>query len=255
MSVQDVLDHFVAISQKIIGHRLTGVYLHGSMAMGCFHADKSDIDLIVIIEDDLTNQQKISLMEEIIRLNRMAPAKGLELSFVKKEYCKPFVYPTPFELHFSPAHLQWFLDRPEDYVQKMKGEDKDLAAHFTIINRYGVQLYGEAIADVFGEVPRKDYIDSIWYDIHNAAQEISDHPMSVILNLCRALAYVRDDLVLSKARGGAWALTHVDKQYHPLILQAQYSYTSHHVMQMDEMQAKQFAADMLKNIRREIEKR
>lgn len=54
------------------------------------------------------------------------------------EFCNPFVYPTPFGLHFSAAHLKWFQENPDDYVKKMNGTDKDLAAHFTIINHCGV---------------------------------------------------------------------------------------------------------------------
>ncbi|MGN6712483.1 hypothetical protein [Anaerocolumna jejuensis] len=56
----------------------------------------------------------------------------------------------------------------------MKGEDKDLAAHFTIINRYGIVLYGEQIENVFGEVLKRDYVESIWSDVEGAREEIAD---------------------------------------------------------------------------------
>ena len=105
MLYQTVLDQFVSFTKAILQERLTGVYLHGSLAMGCFHPEQSDIDLIVVISEDISDSQKKLLMEEIVRLNREAPPKGLEISVVKKEYCCPFQYPTPFELHFSPMHL------------------------------------------------------------------------------------------------------------------------------------------------------
>lgn len=155
MFYQNVMDEFTAISKEIIGDNLIGIYLHGSMAMDCFNPEKSDIDLLIVIENDLTDVQKMEFMKQIVKLNKHAPAKGLEISVVKREYCKPFVYPTPFELHFSPRHLQWFRDDPENYVRNMVGVDKDLAAHFTIINRYGIVLYGEEIDNVFGEVQKR----------------------------------------------------------------------------------------------------
>ena len=98
-------------------------------------------------------------------MNKAAPSKGIELSIVKEAYCKEFLYPTPFELHFSNMHLQWFRDNPKDYIQKMNGTDKDLAAHFKIIKKYGIALYGSQIDDVFADVPRNNYIDSILCDI------------------------------------------------------------------------------------------
>ena len=63
----------------------------------------------------------------------------------QQSICRPFIYPTPFELHFSVAHLYWYGKDPDDYISKMKGEDKDLAAHFTIITHRGKCLYGAPI--------------------------------------------------------------------------------------------------------------
>lgn len=82
--------------------------------------------------------------------------------------CNPFAYPTPFELHFSIAHLEWYRSNPDDYVEKMNGTDKGLAAHFTIIRHRGKKLCGKEIKDVFSIVSKEDYFDSIWHDIEGA---------------------------------------------------------------------------------------
>ena len=92
MPYQNILDEIINKSKEILGENLIGIYLHGSMAMRCFNPDKSDIDLIIVIEDDISDAQKLALMEHIVLLNRQAPPKGLEISVVKKKYCKPFVY-------------------------------------------------------------------------------------------------------------------------------------------------------------------
>ena len=76
MGYQKLLDHFSAFTQECFGDQLTGIYLHGSMAMGCFYAGKSDIDLIVIIERDIPVLQKIAFLNQMIQFNGIAPAKG-----------------------------------------------------------------------------------------------------------------------------------------------------------------------------------
>lgn len=88
----------------------------------------------------------------------------------------------------------------------MNGEDKDLAAHFTMIRKYGIVLYGEPVDSVFAPVPRENYIDSIYADIKNAKQDIMEDPVYITLNLCRVLAFLKDGLYLSKEEGesGAW---------------------------------------------------
>ena len=253
MLYEKLIDEFTGMSKGIMGSNLTGVYLHGSMAMKCFNPDKSDIDLLIVIENDITNEQKMEFMKQVVLLNGQAPVKGLELSIVKRKYCKPFMYPTPFELHFSPMHLKWFKDSPENYVENMKGVDKDLAAHFTIINRYGIVLYGEQILNVFGEVMKKDYVDSFWYDVEHAREDIADEPMYMTLNLCRAMAFLKEDLCLSKQQGGEWGLLHMPEKYHSLILQALNSYRTKKIMKADPELAEQFVCDMLEIIRFEKE--
>ena len=249
MLYQNILDKIVDKSKQIFGAELTGVYLHGSMAMGCFQPDKSDIDFIIVIKDNITDKQKFMFMNEVVELNKAAPSKGIELSIVKEAYCKEFLYPTPFELHFSNMHLQWFRDNPKDYIQKMNGTDKDLAAHFKIIKKYGIALYGSQIDDVFADVPRNNYIDSILCDIEEAKEEILENPVYIILNLCRVAAFLKHDLVISKKQGGEWALQNLSDKYHTLVLNALQSYELGTEMNIDKEEAQGFADYMLYLIR------
>lgn len=251
MEYKNLVSEFVKSCIRILGENLTGVYLHGSMAMGCFNPLLSDIDMIVVVEGAINDGQKLCLMKEIVRLNRNAPAKGLEISFVQRKFCKPFVYPTPFELHFSPDHLQWFYHDPQGYIERMKGEDKDLAAHFTIINHYGIRLYGEEIEKIFASVPKKDYADSILYDIENAAEAVLENPVYVILNLCRALAYFKNDLILSKEEGGKWALSHVEREFSSVVEKALLAYRTSGALQIDQNLAVRLAKNALQAIESE----
>lgn len=252
MLYQGILDGIVSKSKEIIEEKLVGIYLHGSMAMGCFDSDKSDIDVIMVIEDDISDTQKIMLMRQIVYLNQQAPPKGLEISIVKREYCNPFIYPTPFELHFSPMHLPWFKENPQDYVEKMKGEDIDLAAHFTIIRNYGVVLWGEKIENIFAPVPKQNYLESICADIENATEDILEQPIYITLNLCRVLAFLREDLYLSKEQGGNWGIKHLPLEYHSIIAEALECYTSNKEMLIEKMNAVSFAEKVIKLIKSKL---
>ena len=243
-----VINSFVEKSKEILQDNLVGVYLHGSAVMGCYNPAKSDIDLIVVVKESIEDSVKSTFMDMVIDLNEKGPAKGIEMSIVKRCVCKPFVYPTPFELHFSVAHLNWYRKVPDDYVSKMKGEDKDLAAHFTIINHRGECLYGASIKDIFADVPVQDYIDSIWNDIAEAEEEITDNPLYIILNLARVLAYIRDRLVLSKKEGGEWALKNVHVKYHSLIQDALIEYAEDRNIFYDTNLAKDYAKYMVGEI-------
>ncbi len=249
-----VTTRFTEQSRMILGDNLTGVYLHGSAIMGCYNPDKSDIDLIVVVEDPLSDDMKRKFMDMVMALNEAGPAKGIEMSIVWRPDCNPFLYPTPFELHFSTMHADRYRNDPDDYIKKMKGTDPDLAAHFTIIRKRGKCLHGAPIDDVFADVPRSDYIDSIWKDIADAEEEIAENPMYMILNLARVLAYLKDNLVLSKKEGGKWAIDNLPGKYHSLIQDALKEYTESKNISYDMDLAKAYAGYMVGTIEEIIDR-
>ncbi len=248
-ALNDLLKSFVTQCQKILGDDLVGIYLHGSAVMGCYNEKKSDIDLLVVVNEAIPRDIKHRFLDMVVELNTYAPPKGIELSIVKREVCDPFVYPTPFELHFSIAHLEWYKTDPLDYIDKMTGTDKDPAAHFTIIYHRGKCLYGKDIKDVFGAVGKKDYFDSICSDIEDAETEIMNDPTYIILNLCRVLAYKKEELILSKREGGKWGICNAPEKYRNLILQALDEYSSDRSAKWEENNAREFAEYMIAQIR------
>ena len=248
-----VINSFAKKSEEILRDNLVGIYLHGSAVMGCYNPAKSDLDLIVVVKEHMTDADKMTYMDMVVELNSKGPAKGIEMSIVMQNACKPFVYPTPFELHFSVSHLDWYKNNPEDYISKMKGEDKDLAAHFTIINHRGKCLCGAPIKETFADVPAKDYVDSIWNDIADAEEEITDNSMYIILNLARVLAYLRAGLVLSKKEGGEWALSNIPEIYHSLLQSALKEYEEATDVKYDMNLAKEYAGYMVEQIKMTIQ--
>ena len=248
LQTDSLIDDFVERSKDILCYNLVGVYLHGSLVMGCFNPQKSDIDLIIVVDEPLSDSVKRAYMDMVVEINPCGPAKGIEMSIVLRRVCKPFVYPTPFELHFSSGHLEWYRAHPKDYIREMNGTDKDLAAHFTVINHRGKCLYGVPVKDVFSEVPSCDFMDSLWHDIEGAAEEITENPMYLTLNLARVLAYQEDGLVLSKKEGGEWAIKTLPLEYHPLITDAMREYSESAEVIYDNALAKKYAEYVIKRI-------
>lgn len=237
---QALLSEIAESCRNILGGNLVGVYVHGSIAFGCFNWEKSDVDYITVVEEPLDTKTRRALMDQTVRLNRTAPPKGLEMSVVRRAVCRPFVYPTPFELHYSNMHKEWFQRDPEDYCERMRGVDRDLAAHFTVIGHVGITLCGESAGDVFGEVPREDYLDSIRNDMADAEKDILSDPMYVVLTMCRVAAFARDGLVLSKRQGGEWGLRSLGGEQRALVQRALDCYAGGEKMEITPGQAREY---------------
>lgn len=250
MTYTEELTRFVTIMKEELMDSLTGIYLHGSLAMGCFHSSSSDMDLLIIVEEPIAKHTARKIISRVVELEKNQSSKrGYEFSIVKGQVLKPFQYPTPFELHYSEAHRDRYEHDPE-YVCG-GGEDKDLAAHFVVALERGLCLYGDPLIHVCDPVPREAYVDAIYYDIQDAKNDILDQPVYMVLNLCRVLMFLQDGVVASKQEGGEWGIHHVPNDYQALIEGCLYAYkhgTS--ITHVNENAALSFADHMLKEIER-----
>lgn len=246
MEPMKILELIAENYKNILGENLVGIYLHGSLAMGCY-TNASDIDFIVLVKQPLNTTVKRTLIEAIIHLTDV-PRKGLEMSIVLDRYAKKFIYPTPFELHYSDYHKKKYLT--DDSYICGGFTDKDLAAHFTIIRHRGICLYGKSIEDAFNEVPRKHYLDSIWSDVENSKEGIMENTVYITLNLCRVLYYLKENVVSSKLEGGNWAMSEVPEQYRSIVKDAVEVYSNRiEKMKFEKELLKKFAEYMLWEIK------
>ena len=233
--------------RAILGSKLDGFYVHGSVAFGCFTWETGDLDFIACVNAPLTQAEKEALIRLLLDRTKDAPPKGFEMSVVLTAHCRHFVHPAPFETHFSAAHQARAEADLPTYCRDMHGDDPDLAAHFTVLRHVGLTLFGPPAREMFGEVPRQAYLDSILQDVEDAAREISSAPVYATLNLCRTLAYLTEGCVLSKAQGGQWGLAHLPERHHPLLRSALAAYRTGLSMASD-MPLTAFAHDLLARI-------
>jgi streptomycin 3"-adenylyltransferase len=248
VELQAYLDRIVEMFKTVMKDNLAGIYLHGSLAMGCFHPDRSDVDLLVIAKQPMTTEAKKSIANQILLLDGELPVgRGIELSIVLEAQLTDFVYPTPFEFHYSDYHKERYRE-DENYI--CGGfEDSDLAAHFVVTYHRGIALYGEPFPSVCRPIDRKYYMQSILSDVESAADNIGASPVYYVLNLCRVLHYLKEGLVSSKKEGGEWGAQALPAEFRDMVNQCldQYNGVSEDV-QLDRGRLTGFAEYMLAEI-------
>ena len=195
------------------------------------------LDFLAVVETPLEHDEKVALIQSLLARTPDAPPKGIEMSVVTLDACRNFVHPTPYELHFSNAHLERYLADIDGYCEQLCGCDPDLAAHFTVVNACGIALYGRPAAEVFSPVPREAMVASILSDVADARDGFDENPVYFTLNLCRTLAYLEENLVLSKKGGGEWALAHLPETHHRAIRSALKAYTTNEPAALSGMEA------------------
>jgi predicted nucleotidyltransferase len=216
------VETLIAEIQRILGNHLMGIYLHGSLAMGCFHPSRSDLDVLVVTARPMTLEEKHACAELVLRLS--ANPHPIEISAVSQDDLWPWRHPTPFQFHYSESWRERLTRQlaAGDW-QRWNDEcptDADLAAHLTVTRARGICLIGQPIAEVLPPVPPADYRASIIVDVEDfTAGRIppAANPVYFVLNACRVLAYLRDKHIFSKEEGGIWALTHLPEKFRWLI--------------------------------------
>lgn len=247
-----MLEHLVQSFCKILKENGIGIYLHGSMALGCYQPERSDIDLIVVVQNPLDLTTKLQLLEVLLAEQKQASGNGYELSIVLAKDCKPFVYPTPYEFHFSKAYFDEAKENKVQYCQKMKGLDVDLAAHFMVLFHRGIKLYGSPIRDIFGAVPPLAYLDSLLKDLLDYQTQFLNHEYYYILNACRIRAYLKDGLILSKQEGGEYELKKGALGDAPMIQSALLNYLKGEKNRFDRFMVTSFLEETIVELKQKI---
>jgi len=222
--IKTILDKIIEIFKEILEDNLVGIYLHGSLAMGCFNPRFGDIDFLAVVRDKLSLEHRKEIINSILELSKSKhiPPKGIEFNVILNKDLKQLTYPTPFELHYSIMHRERYTDDP-DYIC---GDDfdPDLAAHITIAFTRGITLYGKPIKQVFHPIPEEYYIRSILYDLEDIQTFIQEDPVDGILNLCRVLYYIKEKIISSKDEAGSWAIENLPERFTELAGKAQSCY-------------------------------
>lgn len=189
------LDAVVTRLREALGDALVGIYLHGSLALGCFNPRCSDLDLLVVTRRPLADRERAAL-ETLPRGVPGEPGwpRPVELSVLVEEQLRPWRHPTPYDAHLSSGAVQG------------AGVDPDLAAHVTVVRQAGVALVGPPAVDVFPEVPRGDFVASLLGDVEYCLTKRA-RSRYAILGLARVWATLAEpDVLHNKATGAEWAL-------------------------------------------------
>ncbi len=220
--VRDQVERLLDAFRGLLGDELVGVYLHGSLAMGCFNLLRSDIDLLAVTQGPIPAEVKAGIAGMLLEVSRRPAA--VEISFLDSIDLTPWRHPTPFAFHYSedwrPAVTRELADGAWRKWGAARHEDADLAGHITVTHHRGICLYGLPIPQAFPAVPRADFLASILADVLDQRYGLTSalaHPVYVILNACRTLAYLCAGRILSKDEGGAWASDVLPERHRPTL--------------------------------------
>ncbi len=183
--------------------RLRAAYLHGSAALGGWTAERSDVDVLFIAQDDIGGEAVAKAGRLLLEAGAGCPGRGLEASMVTAGQAAAPAEPWPFLLHVGSGPGERKL-----HLGSGRPGDPDLLMHYAVCRQAAITLLGPPARRVIGPVPRPAILsylaDELDWGLANAPENYS------VLNACRALQYLVNGRIVSKIAGGESALERGD---------------------------------------------
>ena len=243
-AIRQQVKRFVRDVRAILGEHLVGIYLHGSLAMGCFNPEFSDVDLLVVLKRPMLPETKRLLAGLLLTLSE--DPRPLEVSFLLQEELRHWCHPLPYDFHYSESWRERYeanLTRLEwEYWGNTEHTDPDLAAHITILQERGIVLYGPCVRETFPLIPPGDYAAAILYDYAAALEGLTQAPVYGVLNMLRVYWYLLEGAISSKAEAGQWGVeTLQDPEVRSVVAQALGQYLGAEATPFDPEALERFA--------------
>ncbi len=205
--VNSLLRLLLTQMQTVLGERLVGLYLYGSLSLGDFDLASSDLDFLAVTSDDLPDAtlEGLRQMHAAIAASGHPFAHRLEGSYMPRAALR----------RYDPANNQ-HPNIGSDWPFTVNGHGKSWLIERLTVREHGVVVWGPPpqtlIDPVAPEELRAAVCDHIthWWQSRLTEPEWMRpraHQAFTVLSLCRALYTLEHGSLCSKPQAAAWAQT------------------------------------------------
>jgi Domain of unknown function (DUF4111)/Nucleotidyltransferase domain len=212
----------VADIRAILGTNLVGVYLDGSIALGEFEADRSDIDFVVVTAGNVARETFLALEALHARLADAEPRWGRELegSYVPQDSIR----------HHDPrpaAHP--YIDRGTTRLEMVRPESGYWVIHRYVLREHGVVLDGPEPRTFVDGVHPDDLRRAVSDVLREWWLPMLDEPIRLrkwgyrcyaVLTMCRMLYSLSHGTIVSKRVAARWTQETLGPRWTDLIRDA-----------------------------------
>ena len=214
--LNSVLEELVSGARVALGDNFCGAYLQGSFAAG--EADEhSDVDFIVATNDEVTDEQLVTLQAMHKRIHGLGSpwAQHLEGSYIPKDALR----------HVDPARSPyWFLDNGASEL--VRDNHCNTAVVRCTLREQGVALEGPDPSSLVEPVTPAQLRAEALSGIVEYAAWAREPDMSrwkqpyLVLTFCRLLYTLHVGTVASKREAAEWTLDSLDADWASLVRRA-----------------------------------
>ena len=216
-SVNKILDYLLINTSDILNDQLIGMYIHGSLALNDFVPDRSDIDLVIVTKNTLTDNllEKLKFLHERITLSDLPYSKRIECIYIPIKSLKNY---SQEKAYFPCLHVggKFYIDGfglIEKYILRENG---------ITIKGQNPKLFIKPVTP--SELKRVAFesLKNWWLpQLTNHSRLVKDdYQVYAILTMCRAFYTIENGDIVSKSKAASFVKKTLDKKWTLLIDEA-----------------------------------
>jgi predicted nucleotidyltransferase len=202
--INELLSLLLSQLRMILGEKLVGLYLFGSLAGGYFEYKSSDIDLIAALATDLNEEEfeRLKVMHRDIAKQERNWEDRIETGYITVENLKKSQSPNTMAV-ISPGKPFLMQEASADWI-----------INRSVLYEMGIALYGPSAKAIATPIAREELMRAIqeivreWRELimHTDLIRRREEQAYAILTMCRILYRVRHDgKGASKKESAQWA--------------------------------------------------
>lgn len=218
--VNTLLLLLLARVQTILRKKLIGCYLYGSLSLGDFDPESSDIDFLIVTTEELTGNvlEELRATHASIAASGLSYAKRLEGSYIP---CAALRQYDPHNASHPTIGIDW------DFHVGQHGSNWIIERH--IVREHGIIVWGPSPKTLIDPVPIEtikaavcETLKTFWTAQLTGADWLRprEYQAFAILTMCRALYTLQQGGVVSKPEAAAWACQALEPKWRPTIEKA-----------------------------------
>ncbi len=200
--INRLLDAVLSQAREILGGKLVGLYLYGSVIAGDFDYEISDIDFLAATETLIDENEFAALEKMHNQLVKDNPQweNRIEIAYVSLDALKTFNTRQSQIANISPGEPFHFLEAGKDWL-----------LNWYFVRENSVTIFGEPPEMIIAPISKDEFIQAVREQAGERAKNVEfakhsrPYQAYLIMTFCRAFYAARNGEQVSKRRAASWA--------------------------------------------------
>ena len=200
--VNSIIQLLLSHIKEILGEKLVGFYLDGSLVLGDFDHDISDIDLLAALSSDMNDAEFEALkkMHDKFAQDQEEWEDRIEVCYISTDALASVKSKTSTITNISPGEP---FHRRESNIEWIM--------NWYVLREKSITLFGPPAKSIVEPISKEEFMQAIKEHVSSWRKYVDDiHKRKgqayAILTICRALYVIKNGEQVSKKQAAKWAM-------------------------------------------------